>query len=131
MKVVIISFCIVGLALRVNGQSLFQVKPADSLSNNLDKFLKIRPDGKNQPFSLKKFDFAEQLTDLNGVNLEKKEKIYRMPVAVLEGYSKMPVVKLGGYYTMPIKRTEGPEILPLQKRIFPLLSPLPSAQTSK
>ena len=122
-KTIILCFLLAG-GSRLNAQSLFQAKPSDSLTNNLDKYLKINPGDKIRVL-VPQFNIAEQLAALNDVNSVKRGNIDHMPIAFLDGYSKMPVVKLGGYYTMPILRTGSLEILPLQKETFPLLSPKP------
>lgn len=128
MKTIIISCFIIAGVSGLKAQSLFPTKPADSLSNNLDKYLKITPGDKGNLLA-PEFNIAEQFAALKDFNSGKYRNIDLMPIAYLDGYSKMPVVKLGGYYTMPIKRTGSLEILPLQKETFPLLSPKPFPAT--
>ncbi|HEY8780071.1 MAG TPA: hypothetical protein VIM16_00505 [Mucilaginibacter sp.] len=110
MKKALLFFIIISGASQLKAQQLFELKPADSSSNNL---FKIKP---NKPFPL----FQPQL-NLNqnlGSAIAKNfiSKVDHMPVIALNGNSKMPVVKLGGYSKMPIKEIGSEDQFPAGKK---------------
>ena len=108
MKKILLLLALVTGFSQLKAQQFFQVKPANNITYNLDKLLKINP---VKPLQLVQPNlnlsqaFNNSLTDKLTTNID------HMPVAVLSGNSKMPVVKLGGYYTMPVKKIGSGELL--------------------
>jgi hypothetical protein len=105
MKKIILLFILIIAACQLRAQQLSPLKPADSLLNNMDKYLKIKP-GDQFRFFQPNLNFNEILSKVNIGAAD------HMPVIALAGNSKMPVAKIGGYYTMPVKRIGGEEALP-------------------
>jgi hypothetical protein len=90
---------------QLRAQQSLLLKPADSLLNNLDKYLKIKPGGQFQLFQ-PNLNLNETLSKVN------ISAVDHMLVIALAGDSKMPVAKIGGYYTMPVKRIGSEDALP-------------------
>jgi len=112
MKKILLLFALTNAVWQLKAQQLLWVPPADSLSNNLDKYLKIKPDNLFQLFKMK-LNPDETLSNVIGC------KVDHMPVIVLDGTSKMPIKKIGGYYTMPVKRIGGEDQLSGGQNFFP------------
>ena len=102
MKKIILLFILINGACQLRAQQSLPLKPADSLSNSLDKYLKIMPGDLFQP----KLNPGEVLGKVN------ISAVDHMPVIALADNSKMPVAKIGGYYTMPVKRIGSEEASP-------------------
>ncbi|BAU51989.1 hypothetical protein [Mucilaginibacter gotjawali] len=120
MKKTLLIICFMAAGYHLKAQQFFQVKPADSLTNELLSQLKVKPDAALkllQPNTA----FYHPLM-LAPVDV-KKSNVDHMPIAVLAGNSKMPVVKLGGYYTMPVKKMGTEEVITVER---PGLSGLPT-----
>lgn len=97
MKKIIVLFILISGACQLRAQQSLQLKPADSLLNNLDKHLKKKPGDQFLLFQ-SGLNLNESLSKINISTVD------QMPVIALNGDSKMLVVKIGGYYTMPVKR---------------------------
>ena len=103
-KALLVAFIITAFS-QARAQQLFNLRPSDSLKNNLyEQYLKVKP--QNQllltlpPLNLNK---TPALAD-NGVKISPDD---HTPIAFLQGDSKMPVVKLEGADRMPILKLEG------------------------
>jgi hypothetical protein len=108
-KALLIAFVVAAFS-QAKAQQLFNVKPADSLKNNLfEQYFKVQP--QNQlPWLQPRLNLNEAL--VAGAGQVKISRYDHMPVADLQGYSKMPVVKLGGFDRMPVlKPAEGTVIV--------------------
>ena len=112
MKKILLLFVLINAVWQLKAQQLLPVQPTDSLSNNLDKYLKIKPDS---PFQLFKMKPNPNETLSNFI----ASKVGHMAVVVLDGNSKMPIKKIGGYYTMPVKRIGSEDQLPGGQNFFP------------
>jgi hypothetical protein len=97
MKKIILLFVLIIGAGHLRAQQSLKVKPVDSLLNNLDKYLKIKPGDQFHLFQ-PNLNLNEILSKVN------ISAVDHMPVIALVDNSKMPVAKIGGYYTMPVKR---------------------------
>ena len=100
MKKALLVVFVVAAFSQAKAQQLFNVKPSDSLKNNLlEQYFKVQP--QNQlPWALPPLNLNKTLTTF-GDNV-KISPCDHMPVAFLQNDSKMPVVKLGGTYKMPV-----------------------------
>jgi len=97
MKKLLLLFILIIGACQLRAQQSLLLKPADSLSNNMDKYLKIKPGDQFQLFQ-PMLNLSESLSKVNIGSVDS------MPIIALAGNSKMPVAKIGGYYTMPVKK---------------------------
>jgi hypothetical protein len=100
MKKFLFSAIVILSACQLKAQQLQWFKPLDTLSNNFDKFSKLKP--KNQ-FPL----FAPGI-NLNNISrnplfTSNVSHVDNMPIVTLDGFDKMQVAKLAGYDRMAIK----------------------------
>jgi hypothetical protein len=105
MKKIVVFFILIIGACQLRAQQSFFVKPADSLLNNTDKYLKIKPGDQFHLFQ-PNLNLNEILSKVN------ISAVDHTPVIALAGNSKMQVAKIGGYYTMPVKRIGSEEASP-------------------
>ena len=105
-KIILLLTLITGFS-QLKAQQFFQAKPADSITYDPYKLLKINP---VKPLQLVQPNLNLHQLFNNNLAVNMSANIDHMPIAVLEGYSKMPVVKLGGYYTMPVKKIGSEEV---------------------
>ena len=102
MKKLFLLTLLLAAAYGLKAQQLFNVKPADSLSQRLlGQYFKLQPGNSFKP--------VRPLLNPNPMLavVEPQKNAFanqdNMPIAVLKENSKMPVAKLGGYYTMLVK----------------------------
>jgi len=110
MKKALLIAIVVAAFSRAKAQQLFNVKPTDSLKNNLfEQYFKVQP--QNQlPWIQPPLNLTEALSI--GTGRVKINRYDHMPIAYLQGDTKMPVVKLEGFDRMPIlKPAEGTVIV--------------------
>jgi hypothetical protein len=100
-KALLVAFIVAAIS-QVKAQQLLNVKPSDSLKNNLfEQYFKVQP--QNQlPWALPQLNLSKTSTTFDG-NV-KISPYDHMPIAFLQGNSKMPVVKSAGSYKMPVLR---------------------------
>ena len=121
MKKNLLIIFLMAAGYHLKAQQFFQVKPADSLTNELLNPLKVKP---NTDFKLFKPNTSlYQPLAFAGINV-KVSNVDHMPIVELAGDSKMPVVKIGGYYTMPVKKIGTEEVIPVERPGLPGLPTL-------
>jgi len=109
MKKIILPFILLVAASQLKAQTLFQVKPTDSLLTNLfDKNLKLKPNNHGY-FLLPGLKLNNDSSALNtrAFALNGESFVSHMPVVLLTGYDKMPIAKLNGYDRMPVLHLGG------------------------
>jgi hypothetical protein len=113
MKKAVLLILIAVAVSQAKAQQFFNVKPSDSLKNNLfNQYFKVQPQNK-LPWVQPQITLTKPLAAFG--DLVKISPEDNLPIAFLQGYSKMPVVKLEGTDKMPVLKMGNPYVQEVEK----------------